>query len=362
MNETGMTAIDTRQKFYGIDVVRGVATCLVVFAHGGYIQSEARYGGQAAFDGGIYGLFVCVDFFFVLSGFLIAWVHWSDIGQRHRIGRYFKRRLARIYPVYWVVLTFFVIAHYFHPAHNPVPLTPKLLITSYLVIPNDGPTILGVAWTLYYEIWCYLVFGFLLFMGKRGFYVLFAWTIAIVAFYLTSIEKTFPLAFFLNPYNLQFLMGVGLAYLVRNRRIPWPRTVAFIGCGSFLVLILFNAGTVFSDDPLKIRVVMGLLACLGIGGLMEAERSKLLSIPGWMQNFGAASYSIYLVHTVVLGPFMQHGWPILRHLTPELRAFVSAVVAIAIGYVFHRLVELPLTEIVKNLILTEKPRVERAGA
>jgi peptidoglycan/LPS O-acetylase OafA/YrhL len=355
MTENRRSIIDTRQKFFGIDVVRGVATCLVAFAHAGYMQSEARYGGQAAFNGGIYGLFVCVDFFFVLSGFLIAWVHWSDIGQRHRIGRYFKRRLARIYPVYWVVLTLFIVGHFFHPANAPVPLTPQLVITSYFVIPNDGPTIMGVAWTLYFEVWCYLVFGLLLYMGNRGFYLIAGWSAAIVLFYLTNAPKTFPLAFFLNPYNLQFLMGIGLAYYVLNYQVPWPRLVAFLGCATFLLLILVNAGTLFSDDPLKVRIVMGLLACLGIGGLMEAERSKLLTIPKWMQNFGAASYSIYLVHTVVLGPFMKYSWPVLQYTTPEIRALIGAIVSVFVGYVFHRIVELPLTEIVKNLILIEKP-------
>ncbi|USI72588.1 acyltransferase family protein [Sphingomonas morindae] len=346
--------IDTRQKFYGIDVVRGVATCMVALGHACYMQSEARFGGVAPFGGHGSGLFVCVDFFFVLSGFLIPWVHWNDFRRPARVARYFQRRFSRIYPVYWVVLTLFIGLHFLRPStSHEVPLTLKTVLTSYFVIPNDGPTLMGVAWTLYYEIWGYLVFGALLLVGTRGFAAIIAWAAAIIALYAWAPPTSFPANFFMNPFNLEFLMGIGVAVVLRNVRVPAARPLAIGALALFLVLIYLHPGKVFHEDPLLMRLAMGGLASVAIAALIEWERTRAIRIPGWLMRFGAGSYSIYLVHTIVEGPLMSAGWGLWKHVSPEARAIAVAAVAIAIGYGFHKLVELPLTELVKRWVLRE---------
>ena len=50
-----------------------------------------------------------VDLFFVISGFIILFVHYDDIGRPERVGRYLGRRLSRIMPAYWVALTFTIV-------------------------------------------------------------------------------------------------------------------------------------------------------------------------------------------------------------------------------------------------------------
>ena len=45
-----------------------------------------------------------VDIFFVLSGFIIYFIHAKDIGRPQRIYNFAKKRLSRVYPAYWVVL------------------------------------------------------------------------------------------------------------------------------------------------------------------------------------------------------------------------------------------------------------------
>ncbi len=346
---------DPRQKFYGLDVVRGFATCLVAFAHASYMQVEPRFGGVAPFGGHAGNLFVCVDFFFVLSGFLIPWVHWNDFGRPARVGRYFKRRFARIYPVYWVVLTITILLHLLRPSTNhAVPLTAKTVITSYIIIPNDGPTLHQVAWTLYFEIWGYLMFGALLLAGRRSLYALVAYALAIVAFNMAVPHTAFPAAFFLNAYQLQFMMGIGIAVLLRHHAVPAPRLVALVGGLLFLGAVYVGPETVFGGDFLLMRLGFGLFASAAIMGMIEWERRRSLAIPIWMQKFGAASYSIYLVHTIVEGPALSAGWSVLRHLPAEGRVLVIGGIGIAAGYLFHVVVELPLTEVVKKLVLTDR--------
>jgi len=349
-----------RPKFSSLDVMRGLAACLVACHHASNRAGELRFGGVKPFNGAFNGSYIFVDFFFVLSGFVLAWVHWGDLGLPGRIPRYFKRRFARIYPVYWAVLLLFIAGHIIHPAEvRDVPLSPFVLVTSFLMIPNSGPTLLGVAWTLYYEVWFYIVFGVVLWIGRSGFYMIGLWCAAIMAVYLTPIPKSFPVDFYFNPYCLQFMMGIGVATILRVRHIPAPLCCALIGSLAFIVLAFLDIGPLVHSDQLTMRLIMGMLASLSILGLVECERGGLFVVPLWLRQFGAASYSIYLIHTIVEAPFLSFSWPLLSKTSPEIRTIACALVAILIGYIFHRLVELPLTEQVRKLLF---PRTGKSQA
>jgi len=72
---------DIRQveKIWGIEAARGVAACMVVFYHAArHIQQDT--GASVLWGMSQFG-HAGVDFFFVLSGFIIYWVHSKDIGQ-----------------------------------------------------------------------------------------------------------------------------------------------------------------------------------------------------------------------------------------------------------------------------------------
>jgi peptidoglycan/LPS O-acetylase OafA/YrhL len=71
-----------------------------------------------------------------------------------------------------------------------------------------------------------------------------------------------------------------------------------------------------------------------------------LRYAAWLRQFTAASYSIYLVHTLVEGPVMSTG-KIFRLCASEIRVIV--VTAIAAGYPFQFMIELPLAQLVKKI-------------
>ena len=69
-----------------------------------------------------------VDFFFVLSGFIIYRVHRGDIGSPHRLSRYAWRRFVRIYPTYWIILAGFGLLLLYSPKRtrrSPAWVTPS---------------------------------------------------------------------------------------------------------------------------------------------------------------------------------------------------------------------------------------------
>src|SRR4051812_16613211 len=88
------------KTIHTLQAYRGLAALLVVFSHAQNIY--AKYGPSPGwpvlFQFGSAG----VQFFFVLSGFIMLWVHAADIGRPAAAGKYFHKRFIRIYPIYWV--------------------------------------------------------------------------------------------------------------------------------------------------------------------------------------------------------------------------------------------------------------------
>ena len=57
-----------------------------------------------------------VDFFFVLSGFIIMYIHQHDVKNVTSAIKYVSKRFLRVFPVYWAVAIPLAAAYYFIPA------------------------------------------------------------------------------------------------------------------------------------------------------------------------------------------------------------------------------------------------------
>src|SRR5262245_28861117 len=87
-----------------LQCARAVAAIMVVLIHVGGALAMPKYLGVQPF-GPIFEFgFVAVDFFFVLSGFIIVHAHRRDISQPREFWPYLWKRLTRIYLPYWAVL------------------------------------------------------------------------------------------------------------------------------------------------------------------------------------------------------------------------------------------------------------------
>src|SRR5215831_10676263 len=97
----------SEQRIAPLTGLRAIAAALVFFYHWFFTHAAAwPLWARAPFDVGYVG----VPIFFALSGFLIA-VRYTDALAEGRIsfGRYCLNRFARIYPLYFFVLTAFVV-------------------------------------------------------------------------------------------------------------------------------------------------------------------------------------------------------------------------------------------------------------
>ncbi|WP_420554959.1 acyltransferase family protein [Neptuniibacter marinus] len=106
-------------------------------------------------------VFAGVELFFVLSGFIMVFIHWKDMGRRDKFLIFFLKRITRIIPLYWFFLVFLMAIYFSIPQLSPENLQNIVyVLKSFFLIPSDEGFILVVAWTLTYEFVFYAFFSF----------------------------------------------------------------------------------------------------------------------------------------------------------------------------------------------------------
>jgi exopolysaccharide production protein ExoZ len=330
-----------RDKLLAIQLGRGVAALLVVLVHGTNSLALPQYGGRLAFGNAFRFGHAGVDFFFVLSGFIISYVHHRDLGQPARFGRYVRRRLSRIYPPYWIVSALFIVSMLIF-GHTE-RLAPVRLLTSVTLVPYSQSPILGVAWTLQHEMLFYTCFGLAVLWRPLGPALIAACLALVAAGQFVSLDA-WEWRFLTTPFHLQFLMGIAAARWVIAQRVPAPRLLAALGAVAFLVAGLAeNAGWI-TYLGFASKLAFGLSSMVLIAGLAGAERAGLIRVGGFGALIGGASYAIYLLHELVINDaaFILARAGVVRHVPLEPLLIVLAVLTVAVAIGFYLAVEQPL--------------------
>src|SRR4028119_3314 len=140
------------KKLNLLQVYRGIAAVLVVLFHLNDMTQDRLKQDTFfnLFEAGWSG----VDYFFVLSGFIMVYVHRSAIGKKDQLKSFLVKRAVRIYPIYWIItLTVWCLFLVIPDFANNQDLSLGNVIVSLLLIPQKDQFILEVGWTLTYEIY-----------------------------------------------------------------------------------------------------------------------------------------------------------------------------------------------------------------
>ena len=136
-----------RSKIESIQVFRGLAALAVIFYHVQLIGRQrlgVSFGGQWFYEGR-----AGVDFFFVLSGFIMTYVDTDDVGHPGRVRDYATKRFIRIYPLLLVLTLAKLLAMLIWPTLvGEHELSLSLIVNSLFMLPQDRVPILPLAWTL----------------------------------------------------------------------------------------------------------------------------------------------------------------------------------------------------------------------
>ncbi|MDQ2801345.1 MAG: acyltransferase [Pseudomonadota bacterium] len=345
----------TTGRFFGLELGRGLAALFVVIAHASmFTAQELQRNGVADTNaalpiGGRSVNLVCgVDFFFVLSGFIITYVHWKDIGAPHRVGNYVSQRFTRIYPAYWVIVVPLLLAYKLFPGVSST-YTPSLSkdVASVFLIGMPTEPALGVAWTLTHEILFYAIFAVAILSRRIGLTVLCVWATLIVANLFLAISA-YPFSFLFASYNLEFILGMGVALLFVRRPIPCPGVLLTAGLAGLAIGLCAPPAAVSQENWGLFHLYFAACSAPIVAGLIELERAGRLRLPRFALFMGAVSYSVYLVHTEVeprLNTILHRLH--LRIPSPSLLILMMVAAGTVVGIVYTYRVEKPLTRWVR---------------
>jgi peptidoglycan/LPS O-acetylase OafA/YrhL len=353
------------EKFESLEMIRALAALAVVFFH-----TQIIFTGRAGIVpfGGMFGAGSRgVDLFFVLSGFIIAYVHANDLGRPGRVGHYFYSRFIRIYPSVWIVtllaLTVYLLG--FGGADKADKLTPGSIVDSLFLLPQAGDALVNVTWSLKFEIFFYLLFSIAILRRSIGLWLIALWQAAVLAVYLSGRQLEWSWAsFYLRPITLEFGLGMLCAFAVINRARFAPLANPWFAGGALGVAaaVFVGADLVQAYDPSRLAalpdfLVFGLSAAVIVVSLALLDIQRRFKVPRFLVMLGGASYAIYLVHfsTIsLLAAFTTRG----NRVPMNNAVFLAvALVGIFFGILFHHWIDRPLHRFLRSLERRSPPKV-----
>jgi len=326
-----------------LQAFRGVAALGVLLFHSSQATGVRIAPLPAWLDGVLATGYLGLDFFFVLSGFIILTSHAQDPKTFDAARAYFTKRVLRIYPPYLPISIALLIALWLMPelrqsVHGPLP--EPGLASSLLLFPQDAPPALTVAWTLVFEMVFYTLF-LVFFVSTRAFVLaMVAWGVGIL---LWPGGQGALLDTLFSPRNVEFMMGMGIAFVSRRRSGNAAGWVA-LGVGTLAL-----AATVVAL-PAHPPLVVGACFAAIVFGVVTIERNKGIRVPAALVSLGNASYSLYLVHNPVQSTISRVVPRILPASTWWLGMGLAIAGSIAVAMAYHRYFEKPVIEALRRLV------------
>ncbi|HTQ66603.1 MAG TPA: acyltransferase [Puia sp.] len=268
------------------------------------------------------GSIIIVDiltFFFVLSGFLIVYLYYEKLDiSRKWLYKYFVNRFARIYPVYFLLVTIAILI--LHDFRSEFLF--KNYTLTHALFNNTKDIAIQPSWSLTVEECFYFLAPLIMFLIKKfNFLVSFLLGVflLLIALLISEANISFlhtPLFVFTTTffgYFFAFYAGAWLAIIILEREKnanvvlegnKWT-IWGLIGIAVPIILMIYVYRT---DHPFKSAALVMItnfilpvpVAVLYFGLICEKSfLSRILSdkIFGWM---GRGSYSFYLMHTLII--------------------------------------------------------------
>lgn len=354
------------QRLQQLDLLRGVAILLVLGSHmyrlagSSNLPLPLRIWQQCGWCG--------VDLFFVLSGFLVSGLLFSEY-QRHgtlRVGRFLIRRGLKIYPSFYVFMSVTVLGLVL-PAIAPHTFSRIGLLRELLFIQNYGTRIWPHTWSLAVEEHFYLSVALLLWLcarranrGDDPFRRVVPSCLAVMvvclllrvwALYPSFTPTRHAQATHLRADALAFGLLLSYAYNVHGdalaawvRRWRQPMAVfSAVAIGTTAVVPLYS----------PLMQIPGLTwLYLGCGGVLlltvyfyPSGNARVARLFGPLAAVGRNSYSIYLWHI----PMSEWLHPVTSRLSGPYAIWAGLAIfcggAIAVGVGMAALVEFPVLRV-----------------
>lgn len=363
MNQTS-PAIPAKSHYEILDGLRGVAAITVVIFHCFEPYSLGDHTKQIINHG-----YLAVDFFFVLSGFVVAYAY-DDRWGRMTEWEFYKRRLIRLQPM--VIAGSVIGAALFYLQSSPefhlIAATPVWKVLLYMVI---GATLIpvlpsmdirgwdemhplnGPAWSLFFEYIANILYAAgVRKLSNRALAVL----VFLAGVFLTHMAMTSktgdviggwavdPTELHVGFARLLYPFFAGVLLMRLGKRIRIPR--AFGACSLLLLAVLVmprvgGSAHLWANgmyDAFSILFLFPIVVAMGAGGQVTGRIETKLC-----RFLGEISYPIYITHYPLI--YIYTAWTARRHY-PAAAGFgwgaLLLVAAVAVAYACLKLYDEPV--------------------
>ena len=319
LNTESLPAIETRKRVPALDGVRGIAIIAVMVHH--YLHAPL--------------LWIGVDLFFVLSGFLITSIllREKQQGFGRYIGHFYQRRAQRILPPYLLVLILCVVLYGNYWLRNWYLYFGGMNFLKPLNLPSLASLPL---WSLAVEEQFYLLWPIIVFLLPRKKLAYVSATLIVMApvlrYLCTPVFQSHWAIYMLLPFRMDTLAAGSLIAVV------WPTHQAgngthsairhrFLVAAPFLVLVslavsvwLARKGiTAYYATPMGNVLIYEASLVIVLCVFGSALLGALTMVFTWRPFlwFGTLSYTIYLVHLIA--------YEQLARFLPRAAAILAAV-------------------------------------
>ena len=365
---------DTKPHYALLDGLRGVAALLVVIYHifEGFAFAQTTNGEGSGLITTLNHGHIAVDFFFMLSGFVISYAY-DDRGQRMTFGGFVKRRLIRLHPM--IIMGAIIGAISFllggsqqwSGASSSVGWTLVAMLLCMLMFPatpgasydvrGNGEmfSLNGPQWSLFFEYLGNVLYALLIrrlstkalatlciVLGALHAWIFtfnlsgydsvgIGWTVDTINFWGGLVRMLFP-----------FTLGMLLARGFHPRKIKG----AFWICSAML-LAVFSVPYIASSASISLNslyevacigIVFPIIVWLGACGTAEGSTGKISGL------LGDLSYPLYIVHYPLM--YLFYSWLIDKHFySLEATMLMPAIVvaaSIALAYACLKLYDEPV--------------------
>ena len=349
-----------------VQLLRAVAATMVVVSHA--ILFVQRSLGQPDSESVAALGTLGVAAFFIISGFIMHYTcrrKWN--GRPAESKSFIQRRLHRIVPLYWLVTTAALILILIATSDDAGgPVDAMNVLKSYLFVPYgfDGlkfRPILGVGWTLDFEMFFYALFAAALLLPKtRGIVALLSTLALLIVAGQFRIFGNSALGALAQPILGLFGAGIVLSAIHESGRLRMKRTaalsLALLACVTLPVTLPYMAAkSQLEFQPLLWTAALTLAIC----AIFVAVKSADTPLLRFGLLLGDASYLLYLSHPLVVTVVEQTGKR--AGLTSPVELVFTGIVivaaSLALALAGHLLVERPLNSITAPLFGRRRPRL-----
>ncbi|MGF6176848.1 acyltransferase family protein [Ensifer sp. 4252] len=351
-----------KPKLLALESLRGFAALAVALHH-------FRYGSLLSENAFIRHGYLMVDFFFVLSGFVIALNYANRLSSPAELASFQRRRFWRLYPLHLFTLIIFLgiecLKYVFEQKTGIVSNSPAFVVSDASAFLANLFLLQGVvlgelgfnipSWSISVEFWTYLIFALtmgLLRLPMRWCLVL-AGGAAIVLIALEGGRLETDPIFAIIRCIFSFFLGAWAASL--NVRIP-SKAAAPMAAGALALVVLAIWGLGGTHGEILLPPLFAVTVVAVASLRQDTSLRRFLEWPFFVW-LGTVSYSVYLTHSIVgwvVTQALRFGLKVPTHVAPDgdtvlalgqgfatLVTLAATAAVLVVSYVTYRFVEKP---------------------